>query len=208
VLTAEWRAAQEWEREWWAAAWTPARAAIERVWTDQVFRFLGLTPESFGPSPRIVDVGAGPTVRALWFADAKVTAIEPLADAYAALPCCALAQCVKVYAQPGEKPVPELAGCADAVTCINALDHAQDARQFIAALASYLRPGGALLLSVDLHRVCPGHPLALTAEEVDAALAAEGLAVESRKAGMPPAFGRSCWGSGVAVSWICRRPAP
>ncbi|NUO56738.1 MAG: hypothetical protein HOV71_30220 [Hamadaea sp.] len=140
----------------------------DEVWqaaVDTDWRAAGFSPEGWA-GKTILDVGAGSRLRSLWFQGAEVLVLEPLADRFRAeVEWCDLDRAQEVYSVPGEEFVPELAGRADLVVSINALDHGYDIAQSIRNIRGYLKDGGEAFLSFDMHfQPDEMHPLVLDNE--------------------------------------------
>ncbi len=153
----------------------------------------------------IVDVGAGSKLRTRYFADARIMAVEPLADRYRTLDFCDLDTAAACFSVSGETLVPELVDRADVVLSINALDHGYDFDQAIRNIAAYLKPDAPAFLSFDLHEKADAmHPLVLTEASCRAAFAAAGLTVTRVMEGVGP-FGTN-YGHGAAISFWLLKP--
>ena len=113
----------------------------------------------------MLDVGAGSRLRTLWFEDVEIIVVEPLADRFLGeVPFCDLDRATEVHAVPGETYVRDLAGRADVVVSINALDHGYDMAASVGNIRRYLKPDGIALLSFDLHDTVSDHmhPMVVT----------------------------------------------
>ena len=136
---------------WWSA--------VEADWLA-----LGLDRRSWA-GKTVLDVGAGSRLRTLWFEDVEIIVVEPLADRFLAeVPFCDLDRATEVHAVPGETYVRDLAGRADVVVSINALDHGYDMAASVSNIRRYLKPDGIALLSFDLHDTVSDHmhPMVVT----------------------------------------------
>lgn len=108
---------------------------------------LGLSIDAF-TEREILDVGCGPTGIVYFIAAARRVGVDPLADFYS--------QWNGQFGEPVElvssqaEHMPFGAGSFDAVFCTNCLDHTQDAGAVLREIARVLRPGGLLVLHVDL----------------------------------------------------------
>lgn len=128
----------------------------------------------------VVDVGAGSRLRTLYFRDAKIAAIEPLADRYIAeVEWQDLDQADELYAVPAEKDISDLHGRADLLVSMNALDHGYDFEAAVANIRRYLKPDGLAHLSFDPHdRPDDLHQLLLDDQTARATFNRCGLTVE------------------------------
>ncbi|MBO9522546.1 MAG: methyltransferase domain-containing protein [Nocardioidaceae bacterium] len=140
----------------------------DAVWSkaiDTDWRAAGFEPTGW-KGKRVLDVGAGSRLRSLWFEDAEVVVLEPLADKFRdEVPWNDFDQAVAVYSVPGEEFVPELENSIDLIVSINALDHGYDIAQSIRNLKRYLKPDGEAFLSFDMHDEPDYmHPLVLSNE--------------------------------------------
>lgn len=138
------------------------------VWAkaiDADWRAAGFEPTGW-KGKRVLDVGAGSRLRSLWFEDAEVIVLEPLADKFREeVPWNDFDQAAEVYSLPGEEFVPELENSIDLIVSINALDHGYDIAQSIRNLKRYLKPDGEAFLSFDMHDEPDYmHPLVLSNE--------------------------------------------
>ena len=131
--------------------WQIARAEVRRVLHE-----AGIEDEHFFAGKIVVDVGSGP----LGFPDAcpaKFTiAIEPLADRYRARGLL-LGGSNAVYLATGAEDIPLLSESVDVVLARNSLDHVTSPSAAVAQITRILRPGGTLIVSVDV-----GHPATAT----------------------------------------------
>lgn len=146
--------------------------------TDLLMRSFGLRPHDYAGGGQILDVGAGSRMRGLFFQDARVSVIEPLADEYRTLPHCDLDRAEHVWAVPAEEQVPEAVDRFDLVYSINVLDHCFDPAAVIANMAAYKAPGGRVLIAVDCRdRATKLHPIRLTPDDLRDMIDAAGLEV-------------------------------
>lgn len=144
-----------------------------------LFRAYGFESEQFA-GETIVDVGAGSHLRSKFFRDARIAAIEPLAEEYLDdIPWTDLDDAACVYTTPAEQRIAELEGQASLALCINVLDHTFDPTAILCNVRSYLRDDGCFLLSVDLHdgEADELHPIGLSADSVREMAIACGFAV-------------------------------
>ena len=112
----------------------------------------------------ILDLGCGSKLRAKFFKNSFIYALEPLADKFIAeIDWCDLRDAHKVYSSPAEKLIPEMVNNMDLVFSINVIDHCYDFNIIVNNLYQYTKKGGLCLLSFDLHdKIDPMHPIILT----------------------------------------------
>ena len=135
------------------------------TWADDVARDwkeLGFEADAWA-GKLIVDVGAGSRLRTLYFRDAKIAALEPLADRFASeVEWQDIDQADEMYAVPVEQLVPELVGRGDLIVSINALDHGYNFEAGIRNIRKYAKPDATVFLSFDQHNKPDNmHPLVL-----------------------------------------------
>ncbi|MEO1207693.1 MAG: class I SAM-dependent methyltransferase [Pseudomonadota bacterium] len=126
---------------------------------------------------RILDVGCGP-VGTLEWADMALERIgaDPLANQYLKLG--ADRQKMK-YVAAASEDLPFEDGYFDVVSMFNALDHVEDTAASIAELRRVCRPGGDLLIIVEInHKPTVSEPHFLTEEDI---LSIEGFDVVTKK---------------------------
>lgn len=147
--------------------------------TAEIWARYGFSASDF-EGKTIIDVGAGSRLRTLFFKDARVIAIEPLADQFMEeVPWNDLDQAEAVYAVAAEDRVPQLEETADFLVSLNALDHGFNFEDAIANIAAYMKSDGTAFLSFDQHlRPDAMHPLVLTDEIVREVFERNGLRVE------------------------------
>jgi SAM-dependent methyltransferase len=132
--------------------WQQARAEVARVLAE-----AGIEDPGFFAGGTVVDVGPGP----VGFPDACPAAlsvgVDPLAEAYAAAGL--LLESRAVYLSVPAERIPLLSGSVDTVVARNSLDHVADPAAVIAEAWRLLRPGGHLILNVDVdHPATPSEP--------------------------------------------------
>jgi 2-polyprenyl-3-methyl-5-hydroxy-6-metoxy-1,4-benzoquinol methylase len=117
----------------------------------EFWRRRGFSPDGWD-GKLVVDVGAGSRLRTLYFRNARIAAIEPLADEFIKeVEWQDLDKAAEIYPVPAEKDVPELHGRADLVVSMNVLDHGYDFEASVANVRRYLKPDGLAHLSFDQH---------------------------------------------------------
>ena len=139
--------------------WQEARAQVQRV-----LREAEIDDPGFFSGRVVLEIGPGP-VGLPEACGAKVAvAVEPLAPRLDAAGL--LLRGDAVYLATGAESIPVLDGSVDVVVARNSLDHVVDPAAVLAEVVRVLRPGGTLILNVDVD----GEP---TAEEPHAFTAAE-----------------------------------
>jgi len=109
---------------------------------------FGLTPDYFD-GKCILDVGCGPVGTLEWAdAAAERVGLDPLADKYTA----SVAKNQKMnYIKSGSESMPFDDGHFDIVSTFNSLDHVEDIDATIGELQRVVKPGGDLLLIVEIN---------------------------------------------------------
>ena len=165
----------------------------------RLWRHFGFAADSM-QGRTVLDFGAGSKLRSRFFADARIVAIEPLADRFRALDFCDLNLAAEVHSRPGEERIEGLAGRADLIVSINVLDHCYDFDRAVSNIAGYLAPAGKAFLSFDIHDEADElHPLLLTEESCERSFSDAGLEIRQKSHGVGP-FGMS-YGHGRAVNY-------
>ena len=140
--------------------WQIARAEVQRVAAE-----AGADADELFAGRVVVDVGPGP----LGFPDAcpaRVSiGVDPLADRFRAAGL--LLESDAVYLAVGAEAIPLVADSVDVVVARNSLDHVTTPRRAIGEMRRILRPGGVLILSVDVdHPATPTEPHSFALDEV------------------------------------------
>ncbi len=177
-----------------------------------LFESFGFSPDQFADKT-IVDIGAGSHLITSFFRNARIIAIEPLADRYLKeIPSSGLSRAHKVYSCPGETRIEELKAAADFVISINALDHAFAFERVVENLYFYLKPGCTAFLSFDCHDYATTfHPISLTEEKCRKVFESGGFSITKVSHGLgaprPCAVPLgSSYGDGQAVSFWLAKP--
>ncbi len=155
----------------------------------------------------VIDLGAGSRLRTLFFEDAHLIVVEPLAGAfYREIPWCDLGKAAEIYPVAAEEFIPEIKGLADAVLSINALDHGFDFQTAARNVFDYLKPGGLAFLSFDLHEHADEmHPLEFTRKQCEAVIVKAGFVVLDVLEGTDNPQ-KPYYGHGQAISFRLRKP--
>jgi 2-polyprenyl-6-hydroxyphenyl methylase/3-demethylubiquinone-9 3-methyltransferase len=189
--------AQALERRWWKRYLGNKSPAEYRSWKRRYWLEL-LAPHRdalhLDQPQRLLDAGCGPAGINLALDGHTVTALDPLLDHYSVeLPAFAALQVpgVTYLSAPLEGFRPALP--FDGVCCLNAINHVNDLDAALDTLGAVVRPGGWLLLGVDVHRslalrnlfrAIPGdalHPHQHTAAEYRGFLEARGWRVDDQR---------------------------
>jgi hypothetical protein len=117
------------------------------------FRQFGFSPDDYC-ARTICDYGAGSKLRAHFFKDAHIIAIEPLANEFVSnIPWCDLKTAHELYAKPAEEQLPELLDKVDFLFSINVLDHCYNFERAVDNATSYVKQGGRVFLVFDCHEI-------------------------------------------------------
>ena len=141
--------------------WQIARAEVKRVLAE-----AEIEDEHFFDGKTVVDIGSGP----LGFPDAcparLAIAVEPLADRYRAAGLLLQGEDT-LYLSTGAEQIPLLTDSTDVVLARNSLDHVTNPTAVVNEVLRILRPGGTLILSVDVgHPATATEPHSFTREEI------------------------------------------
>lgn len=129
---------------------------------------------------RILDLGAGSKLRSLFFKEAELFVIEPLAKKFMKLPQSDLHLAKKVYSIPAENRIVSLGCSIDFILCINVLDHCYDLKQVLENIHFYLKKDSVFFLSVDIHEDYKDamHPISFSKAELFSTLKEVGFVIE------------------------------
>jgi ubiquinone/menaquinone biosynthesis C-methylase UbiE len=131
---------------------------------NEHYRYLFVDYWGFEPSfyegKRVLDIGCGPRGSLEW-ADmaAERVGLDPIVDKYRAL---GIEKHKMTYCHSPVETMPYEDGHFDVVASINSLDHVDDVDAAIAELKRVTKPGGHLLLMVEVNHdptVCEPHAL-------------------------------------------------
>ncbi|MFO8009048.1 MAG: class I SAM-dependent methyltransferase [Candidatus Brocadiia bacterium] len=122
---------------------------LANSWFESLFtRHFGLEP-SFYAGKAVLDVGCGPRGSLEWAGMAsRRVGLDPLAHRYVGL---GLEGQDMSYVSAAAEAMPFCDGSFDVVSAFNSLDHVDDLGQTVRELVRVLRPGGLLLLIVDVN---------------------------------------------------------
>lgn len=173
--------------------------------TVKFFKLFGLEPDGYA-GRTVMDVGAGSRLRTLYFQQATLVALEPLADRFRReIPWCDLDRAHAVISTPAEQLAEAWVGKVDLVISINVLDHCYSFQQILANIFAYLKPGGLALLSFDSHETTDHmHPLVLTEPVCREHFRRAGFRVDRVLTGLEP-YGRS-YGHGDTLTFWAFKP--
>ncbi|MEM9470956.1 MAG: class I SAM-dependent methyltransferase [Pseudomonadota bacterium] len=143
---------------------TPAAASndhFERCYTE----LFGIDRASYA-GQRLLDVGCGPLNSLDWADDAAdCVGVDPLADKYAALG--EPSKHMRVHACTAEE-LPFDDASFDTVSSFNSLDHVDDYQKALSEMRRVCRPGGNLLLIVEVnHAPTMTEPHTITPDVAD-----------------------------------------
>ena len=157
--------------------------------TKLLFLGFGFSRNQFA-NKTILDMGAGSKLRTLYFADAKIIALEPLADDYLnKVEYSDLKKADEVYSLPAEDFIPELVERVDFCISINVLDHCYNFQKVCQNIYKYLKHGGTAFLSFDSHALTnPSHPLFIRYNECFNTLFDCGFVIEKFSQGFPDIY--------------------
>ena len=140
---------QRCEMDYWEAVskrehGTMSNSHYEKIYTD----FFGIDA-TFYDGKKFLDVGCGPRGSLEWAkTSVERVCVDPLARKYGLLGADAHDM---VYVQAGVEEMPFPDNSFDVIASINNLDHVTNADMAMDELARVLRPGGTLLLIVEVH---------------------------------------------------------
>ena len=140
--------------------WQEARAQVQRV-----LREAGIDDPGFFSGRVVLEIGPGPVGLPEASGAKLALAVDPLAPRLDAAGL--LLRGDAVYLATGAEAIPLLDESVDVVVARNCLDHVVDPAAVIAEVVRLLRPGGVLILNVDVDGVATAEePHAFTADEV------------------------------------------
>jgi SAM-dependent methyltransferase len=140
--------------------WQEARAQVQRV-----LREAEIEDADFFQGRVVLEIGPGPVGLPEACGAAVALAVEPLAGRM--LEAGLLLGGDAVYLTCGAEELPLLDASVDVVVARNSLDHVRDPQAVLNEVARVLRPGGTLILNVDIDgEATAEEPHAFTAEAV------------------------------------------
>jgi 2-polyprenyl-3-methyl-5-hydroxy-6-metoxy-1,4-benzoquinol methylase len=187
-----WKIAQGFEIRWWKGYLKkkdPASYAVwKRAYWQEYLDKMGAAV-SLKEGDRILDAGCGPSGIFVVLESFRPDALDPLIDAYEAVPHFkkAMYPGVRFFAETLEEFRPEVP--YDTVFCMNAINHVDDLAAAYDTLARLTKPGGTLVVTIDAHnhgffkrlfRLIPGdilHPHQFDEPEYAAMLTARGFTI-------------------------------
>ena len=136
------------------AYWREQKAAegeLENTHYAMLFTKLFELEPSFYRDKDVLDVGCGPRGSLVWAREAhRRVGLDPLAEDYRALGTDS--HPMEYVAAPSEE-MPFENGEFDVVSTINSLDHVDDLERTVSEIARVARPGGHLILAVEVGHV-------------------------------------------------------
>src|SRR5919107_191601 len=140
--------------------WQEARAQVRRVLDE-----AGIEDPGFFGGKVLLEIGPGPVGLPEASGARLAVAVEPPAPRLDAAGL--LLRGDAVYLATGAEAIPLLDGSVDAVVARNCLDHVADPAAVLAEVVRVLRPGGTLILNVDVDgEATADEPHVFTAEDV------------------------------------------
>ena len=140
--------------------WQEARAQVQRV-----LREAEIEDADFFQGRVVLEIGPGPVGLPEACGAAVALAVEPLAGRM--LKAGLLLGGDAVYLTCGAEELPLLDTSVDVVVARNSLDHVRDPQAVLNEVARVLRPGGTLILNVDIDgQATAEEPHAFSAEDV------------------------------------------
>ncbi len=204
----KWRVAQWFELRWWKGYLRGKDKAEYLAWKREYWRGIlekcgvsaesrggesagvGETSEVLGNNKTICDLGCGPAGVFIALPNNKVTAVDPLIDAYEKqTPFFSKSDYPNVRFVRSTIEEFETSDVYDLVFCMNAINHVHDIEKGFEKLKDVCAPGGTLMVSIDAHnysffkylfRLIPGdvlHPHQYDLEEYKAFIEKQGMRI-------------------------------
>ena len=156
IQTLKWKVAQTIEIRWWQQYLSTKTKEDYLVWKKEYWKtFLAETEIQLQSDASILDLGCGPAgIFIIFDEQKKVTALDPLLGYYEEkLPHFKRKDYPNVHflAKPLEDFSHEKEGKADAVFCINAINHVKNLEHSFDILVGSVAPKGDLIVSIDVH---------------------------------------------------------
>jgi SAM-dependent methyltransferase len=155
----QWKKAQEGEFGFWHSVATAGYAGQspeeflskgQRNFMLSQLEFLE-KPVSHWEDKIVVEFGSGPAGIVEYMKARRKIAVEPLIDKYRSVFPHLADSDVEYFASPGEEAQEIPDNSADLVICFNVLDHTFNPSQIVAQLHRICKPGGDLLLQVNVY---------------------------------------------------------
>jgi 2-polyprenyl-6-hydroxyphenyl methylase/3-demethylubiquinone-9 3-methyltransferase len=153
-MNLRWRIAQAAEEQWWRRYLRKQDPVVylhnKRTYWQQLLKRLEL---QLSPNDHILDAGCGPAGIFIALPEHRVDALDPLLEHY----MYALSHFnpadyayVRFWVMPLETFT--RSDTYNIIFCMNAINHVADLQRSLHNLVAALRPGGRLVLTVDVHR--------------------------------------------------------
>ena len=187
------------------------RHRYERI-SRLIWSALGFMKDCFS-GYEVLEIGAGPTGRCLWF-DGTFDAIDPLYAEYEAMEWAQTDFYRQWYGVPAEKLLEECVHQYHAVICMNCLDHCHNPWAVMRNAFEYVCFGGTMFLSCDVgEQVDEMHPCTMGEMKLIDLIEDTGFIIEKQTHGHcypGKEIGdpwRDNWGGGIANHFWLRKPA-
>ena len=113
-----------------------------------LLKYFGFNENDFS-NAILFDLGSGSRLRTSFFRNAKIIAIEPLADRFIKeSPGCNLKDAIAIISIPAEEIGDKLQNRADALISINVIDHCYDVELVIHNIYQVIKEGGFAFLII------------------------------------------------------------
>ena len=126
----KWKVAQRLELEWHKKSnWRRSNNFL--VHTEVLLSKWGYLPSDYAQN-LIIDLGCGSRLRSKFFKNAKIIAIDPLAENFIKyVDYSDIRDAYRVYSLPAEKFILEIENKIDFIMCINVLDHSKNPKEIL-----------------------------------------------------------------------------
>lgn len=149
-----WKIAQAAEIRWWQQYLRGKKPEDYLQWKQSYWHnFLKECAVQLDPNTHCLDAGCGPAGIFIALENQQLDALDPLLDQYEQRLAAFRKEdypWVKFHNSPMEAFEP--AQQYDYIFCLNAINHVSDWSASIAKLFEWIKPGGTILLSTDVHR--------------------------------------------------------